>query len=79
MGKMTISYGFTWNRGNYQSERIDATVEINPEIESSSSNFFALKGRVHQWGGDLDAAEIAIDEARRLMELHKKRQEDHAL
>lgn len=63
----TISYGWTFNRGNYQSERIDltATLEEGDDIIEAK---LRLQAEVLSLGGDVVGAQDAIGdaEARRL-------------
>jgi hypothetical protein len=49
----TISYGFTKNLGNYQSERLDITAELDHNDDVGDS-IAILKGIVH--------AELEIDQ-----------------
>lgn len=57
-----VSYGFTFNRGNYQSERIDMTATV-AEGEDPSAVTLLLKAEVLRAGGDQRGAEAAIAEA----------------
>lgn len=50
----TISYGFTKNLGNYQSERLDITVELDHDDDFDES-VEALKQLVHTELGILRA------------------------
>ena len=57
--KIKISYGYTFNRGNYESERIDASIELDGiegyvEAEEIRQNLFdQLKEFVWKKGGKL--------------------------
>ena len=64
--KLKISYGHTFNRGNYESERIDMGVEVNIPIEEFNKDynvdefndavnvyFELLKEKVWQKGGKI--------------------------
>lgn len=55
---VTVKYGFTFNRSNYQSERIDLEAQIEPG-ETMQSAYYELKSRVHDLGGDSHAAQKA--------------------
>ncbi len=57
----TISYGYTFNRGNYQSERIDFTATI-AEGEDAALATYLLKAEVLRLGGDVRGAEEALHE-----------------
>lgn len=35
--KLKVSYGYTFNKGNYESERIDVGVEIDVNSQQSSN------------------------------------------
>lgn len=54
----TIAYGFTFNRGNYQSERIDMTAALDAG-EDEQIALLRLKGAVLGIGGDVDGARLA--------------------
>lgn len=47
----TVKYGFTFNQGNFQSERIDLEATIDPG-ESVQAAYYELKSRVYDLGGD---------------------------
>lgn len=61
----TVRYGFTFNRSNYQSERIDLEAALDPG-ETAQIVHYELKSRVHALGGDLRMAQIANETAERL-------------
>jgi len=55
--KIKVSYGLTVNKGNYESERIDVsmehTVDPNDFMEAFDKDFKYLKEWVWQKGGKL--------------------------
>lgn len=57
----TISYGKTFNLGQYQSERIDMTATV-VEGEDVALALYTLKAEVLRLGGDVDGAEEALAE-----------------
>lgn len=54
----TIAYGKTFNRGNYESERIDMSAELE-EGEDEQVAVLRLKAAVLGMGGDTQGAERA--------------------
>lgn len=68
----TIAYGFTFNRGNYQSERIDLTATLG-EGDDLDAAALLLKARVLRLGGDERGARDAEGDAEcRLSELAER-------
>ena len=63
----TIAYGYTFNRGNYQSELIDLTATLD-EGDDPIEAALRLKVQVLRLGGDIAGARDAQGdaEARRL-------------
>lgn len=72
---VTVKYGYTFNRGNFQSERIDLEAQLEPR-ETEQMVYYDLKARVHDLGNDplvaqkyknladkLRSGEMRIDEA----------------
>lgn len=53
----TIAYGKTFNLGNYQSERIDMTADLD-EGEDEQVALLRLKAAVLGSGGDVHGAQI---------------------
>lgn len=57
--KIKVSYGYTFNRGNYESERIDASTELDgiegyiEADETQTKLFNQLKEFVWKKGGKL--------------------------
>lgn len=68
----TIAYGYTFNRGNYQSERIDLTATLG-EGDDPATTALLLKARVLRLGGDVRGALDAEGDAEcRLAELAER-------
>lgn len=63
-----VSYGYTFNLGNYQSERIDLEAEIDPARESPELARYRLKAQVLAMGGRHAEAMAARIEADKLAE-----------
>jgi hypothetical protein len=55
---LSVKYGFTFNRSNYQSERIDLEAQLEPG-ETEQMVYYDLKSRVHELGGDPATAQKA--------------------
>ena len=66
-----VSYGYTFNLGNYQSERIDLEAEIDPDRESAVVAKYELQAQVLGMGGrhrEAMEARAKGDAARELFE-----------
>jgi hypothetical protein len=61
----TVRYGFTFNRSNFQSERIDLEAQIEPG-ESVTEAYYTLQAHVHTLGGDKFQADKARAAAERV-------------
>lgn len=65
----TVSYGYTFNRGNFQSERIDLTAALG-EGDDPETVALLPKSRVLRLGGDeRGARDVEGDAECRLAEL----------
>ncbi len=53
----TIAYGKTFNLGNYESQRIDMTADLD-EGEDEHAALLRLKARVLTCGGDVQGAQV---------------------
>lgn len=49
--KVKVSYGHTFNRGNYESERIDASIEMDtkPTTEDPTPEMDVIFNTVKEW------------------------------
>lgn len=65
----TIAYGKTFNKGNYESERIDMTAELE-EGEDEQVALMRLKATVLGSGGDTEGA-ARLRQAVELIELEE--------
>lgn len=60
MNIKSISYGFTKNLGNYQSERLDITIEIQPD-DDVAEKVRELKKFVHDSLNKIEEADAGQD------------------
>ena len=44
--KLKVSYGYTFNRGNYESERIDISIEENISDETIPEDVYELANKI---------------------------------